>query len=285
MATRGELRARGLQALRAAGVAAPALDADVLLAHVAGVGKEALVAHPEAVLPPDAERRYDELLSRRARGEPVAYLRGYKEFYGITLGVDPRVLVPRPETEVLVDAVRAFAAGRQLSVVDVGTGSGAIAIALARSEPALRILATDLSADALAVARDNAAANGVAARITFLQGDLLAPVAEPVDCVAANLPYLPADALDDLSGLSGLFGDRAALAFEPRLATLAGPDGLDLIRRAAADLRRVLRPGGAAFFECDPPQVAALVQLLAPIGPTSVIPDLTGGDRVVAVRP
>lgn len=277
MATRGEVRARGLAALRAAGVASPALDADVLLAHVAGVGKETLVAHPEAVLPPDAERRYDELISRRARGEPVAYLRGYKEFHGVTLGVDPRVLVPRPETEVLVDAVRAFAAGRSLTVVDVGTGSGAIAIALARSEPALRILATDLSADALAVARDNAAANGVAARITFFQGDLLAPVAEPVDCVAANLPYLRADALDDLSG------DRAALAFEPRLATLSGPDGLDLIRRAAADLQRVLRPGGAAFFECDPPQVVALVRLLAPLGRTRVIPDLTGAGRVVGV--
>ncbi|GAC1456953.1 MAG: peptide chain release factor N(5)-glutamine methyltransferase [Candidatus Limnocylindrales bacterium] len=286
MATRGDLQARGRTALRSAGVASAALDADVLLAHVAGVGKEALVAHPEAALPPDAERRYDELISRRARGEPVAYLRGYKEFYGVTLGVDPRVLVPRPETEVLVDAVRAFAAGRSLTVVDAGTGSGAIAIALARSEPALRILATDISADALAVARDNAAANGVAARITFLQGDLLRPVAEPVDCVAANLPYLRADALDDLAGdLSGdRFGDRAALAFEPRLATLAGPDGLDLIRRAAADLPRVLRPQGAAFFECDPPQVAALLLLLAPIGPTSVLSDLTGADRVVAVR-
>jgi len=278
MATRRELQARGRTALRAAGIASAALDADVLLAHVAGVGKEALVAHPEAALPPDAERRYDELISRRARGEPVAYLRGYKEFYGVTLGVDPRVLVPRPETEVLVDAVRAFAAGRSLTVVDVGTGSGAIAIALARSEPALRIFATDISFDALAVARDNAAANGVATRITFLQGDLFSPVAEPVDCVAANLPYLRADALDDLSG------DRAALAFEPRLATLSGPDGLDLIRRAAADLPRVLRPGGAAFFECDPPQVAALLLLLAPIGPTSVLPDLTGADRVVAVR-
>lgn len=236
------------------------------------------MAHPEAAVPPDAERRYDGLISRRARGEPVAYLRGYKEFYGVTLGVDPRVLVPRPETEVLVDAVRTFAAGRPLSVVDVGTGSGAIAIALARSEPALRIIATDVSAEALEVARDNAAANGVTARITFLQGDLLAPVTGPVDCVAANLPYLRDDALDDLSG------DRAALAFEPRLATLSGGDGLDLIRRAAADLERVLRPGGAAFFECDPPQVGVLVGLLAPIGLTSVIPDLGGADRVVAVR-
>lgn len=278
MATRGEVRARGLATLRAAGVRAPALDADVLLAHVAGVAKEALVAHPDAALPPDAERRYDALISRRAGGEPVAYLRGYKEFYGVTFGVDPRVLVPRPETEVLVDAVRAFAAGRALTVLDLGTGSGAIAVALARSEPALRILATDVSAEALAVARENAAANGVAGRIELLEGDLFDPVTEPVDIVAANLPYLRADALHDLGG------DRASLAFEPQLATIAGADGLDLIRRAAADLPRVLRPGGAAFFECDPPQVAALVRLLAPLGQTSVIPDLAGADRIVAVR-
>jgi len=263
--------------LRAAGVPSPALDADVLLAHVGGVGKEVLVAHPNAELPADAAHRYDALVARRAAGEPVAYLRGYKEFYGVTLGVDPRVLIPRPETEVLVDAVRAFAAGRSLTVVDVGTGSGAIAIALARHEPALRIVATDISADALAVARENAAANGVAARIEFRQGDLLAPVSEPVDIVAANLPYLRADALDDLSG------DRSSLAFEPRSATVSGGDGLDLIRRAIAELPRVLAAGGAAFFECDPPQAAVLRTLAG--RPVRVLPDLAGLERVVVVGP
>lgn len=275
--TRGALRARGLAALRAAGTPQPALDADLLLAHVAGVGKEALVAHPEAPVPPEAGRRYEGLIARRARGEPVAYLRGYKEFYGVTLAVDPRVLVPRPETEVLVDAVRAFAAGRPIAVVDVGTGSGAIAIALARHEPALRIVATDLSAEALALARDNAAANGVARRIDFRLGDLLGPVAEPVDAVAANLPYLRADALDDLTG------DRAALAFEPRLATMAGDDGLALIRRAIADLPRVLAPGGAAFFECDPDQVEAIRALTG--RPVRALADLAGSERVVVIGP
>lgn len=277
MVTRGEARARALTILRAAGVPSPALDADVLLAHVAGVGKEALVAHPEAELSPDAARRYDALLARRASGEPVAYLRGYKEFYGLTLGVDPRVLIPRPETEVLVDAVRAFAAGRPLTVVDVGTGSGAIAIALARHEPALRILATDISPDALALARENAAANGVAGRIEFREGDLLAPVAAPVDIVAANLPYLRADALDDRSG------DRSSLAFEPRGATVSGDDGLDLIRRAIADLPRVLAPGGAAFFECDPPQAAVLGGIAD--RPVRILTDLAGRERVVVIGP
>lgn len=275
MVTRGELRARGLAALRAAGIPLPALDADVLLAHVVGVGKEALVAHPEAAVPPDAEQRYDALVARRAGGEPVAYLRGYKEFYGVTFGVDARVLVPRPETEILVDAVRDFAAGRPLTVVDVGTGSGAIAIALARHEPALRIIATDVSADALAVARDNAAANGVAARIAFRHGDLLGPISEPVDIVAANLPYLRVDALADRSP------DRAALSFEPRLATVAGADGLDLIRRAVADLPRILAPGGAAFFECDPPQVAAIRALTG--CPVRILTDLAGRERIVVI--
>lgn len=277
MVTRGEARARALTILRAAGVPSPALDADVLLAHVAGVGKEVLVAHPEAELPPDAARRYEALLARRAAGEPVAYLRGYKEFYGLTLGVDRRVLIPRPETEVLVDAVRAFAAGRPLTVVDVGTGSGAIAIALARHEPALRILATDISAEALALARENAAANGVADRIEFRQGDLLAPVAAPVDIVAANLPYLRADALDDRSV------DRSSLAFEPRGATVSGDDGLDLIRRAIADLPRVLAAGGAAFFECDSPQVAVLRTLAD--RPVRILADLAGRERVVVIGP
>lgn len=275
--TRGEARVRALTVLRAAGVPSPALDADVLLAHVAGVGKEALVAHPNAQLPRDAAQRYEALVARRAAGEPVAYLRGYKEFYGVTLGVDPRVLIPRPETEVLVDAVRAFAAGRPLTIVDIGTGSGAVAIALARHEPALRLIATDVSADALTVARENAAANGVAARIDFRQGDLLAPVTERVDVVVANLPYLRADALDDLSG------DRASLAFEPRTATVAGDDGLDLIRRAIAELPRVLSIGGAAFFECDPPQVAAVRALAG--GPVRIVPDLAGLDRIVIIGP
>jgi len=275
MPTRGELRARGFAALRAAGIPGPALDADVLLAHVVGVGKEALVAHPEAAVPPDAEQRYDALVARRAGGEPVAYLRGYKEFYGVTFGVDARVLIPRPETEILVDAVRAFAAGRPLTVVDVGTGSGAIAIALACHEPTLLIIATDVSADALAVARDNAAANGVAARIAFRQGDLLGPITEPVDIVAANLPYLRADALADRSP------DRAALTFEPRIATVAGTDGLDLIRRALADLSRVLAPGGVAFFECDPPQVDAIRALAG--RPVRVLTDLAGSERVVVL--
>ena len=255
---------------------APALDADVLLAHILDAPKEALVAHPEIALTATEASRYEAVIAKRAAGVPVAYLRGFREFYGLRFAVDERVLVPRPETEILVDAVRAHAAGRALTIVDVGTGSGAIAVALASSEPQLHVIATDISSGALAVARANAEANH--ARVELRMGDLLTPITERVDIVAANLPYLRDQDLEDLTG------DRASLAHEPRLATVAGPDGLVLVRRAIADLPRVLGPEGAAFFECDPPQVAAISALLSPLGAVEVLRDLAGLDRVVRLR-
>ena len=276
MPTRGEARARATERLRHAGAPTPALDADVLLAHVLGVEKESLVAHPEIVLTPGEVERVDAVIAKRADGVPVAYLRGFKEFYGLRFTVDPRVLVPRPETEVIVDAVRDHVGDRPLTVVDVGTGSGAIAVALAVRAPRLRVIATDVSAAALAVARVNAAAHG--AWIEFRQGDLLAPVTERVDVVAANLPYLRDDALADLAA------DRTSLAFEPRVATVAGPDGLALVRHAIADLPRVLAGDGAAFFECDPPQAEPIAALLRPLGSVDVLKDLAGLERVVRLR-
>jgi release factor glutamine methyltransferase len=206
--------------------------------------------------------------------EPVAYILGRKGFRRIELEVDPRVLIPRPETEHVVEAALELPFG--VRVVDVGTGSGAIAVALAVSAPRVRVIATDVSAAALVVARANATAHGV--RIDFRQGDLLAPVTERVDVVAANLPYLRDDDLEQLAG------ERTSLAFEPRVATVAGPDGLALVRHAIADLPRVLAPDGAAFFECDPPQVASISALLAPLGTVDVLKDLAGLDRVVRVR-
>src|SRR5712692_2422531 len=243
MRTWGAERALGTSRLRAAGIYTAALDADVLLAHVVGVAKETLYAHPDTELSHGARDRYRELVDRRGRGEPVAYLRGWKEFYGLRFAVDPRVLIPRPETETLVDAARELIGGRSLSVVDVGTGCGAIGIAIAAHERTVRVIATDVSRDALEVAEANALGNGVADRVDFRAGDLLGPVTERVDVVCANLPYLPDDALARLAG------ERSSLAFEPRVAVVAGGDGLDVIRRAIAQLPRVLAPGGAAFFE------------------------------------
>lgn len=256
-----------------------ALDADVLLAHVLGVGKEALYAHPERELSAAEGRRFHELVERRGRGEPVAYLRGFKEFYGLRFQVDPRVLIPRPETEVLVDAARERIAGRPLVIVDVGTGSGAIGVAIAAHEHRVRVIATDSSRDALFVAEANALANGVADRVEFRHGDLLAPITERVDLVCANLPYLRDDTVKEW------VGERSSLAFEPREAVVAGADGLGLIRRCVADLSRVLAPGGTALFECDPPQIAAVTEMLERVDlRTRTVRDLTGAERLVVAE-
>ena len=277
MTTWGEARRAAAERLRdGADPATAALDADVLLAFVLGVGKEQLFAHPERELGPEAEERLAGLVERRRAGEPVAYLRGFKEFYGQRFRVDRRVLIPRPETETLVEEARRFIAGRPLLAVDVGTGSGAIACSIALHERRTRVIATDLSADALAVAATNALALGVGERVELRQGDLLAPVAEKVDVVCANLPYLRAAALADLRG------ERTSLAFEPSVAVVAGVDGLDLVRRCIADLPRVLAAGGAAFFECDPPQAPVIASLLAQRGMrTRIVRDLAGSERVV----
>src|SRR5947207_3969127 len=161
--TWGEERDEAVAALRAAGIATASLDADVRLAHVLGVTKEMLYAHPDTEMSHGAERRYRDLIERRARGEPVAYLRGFKEFYGLRFTVDHRVLIPRPETETLVDAAREVIAGRTVTVADVGTGSGAVAVAIAAHEPTVHVIATDISVDALVVARGNTLRTGVAA--------------------------------------------------------------------------------------------------------------------------
>ncbi len=278
MPTWGEARTDATRLLRAgADPATAALDADVLLAFTLGVQKEELLAHPERTLSSDDDARFRGLIERRRAGEPVAYLRGWKEFYGQRFRVDPRVLVPRPETETVVEEARRFIAGRALTVVDVGTGSGAIACAIALSEPQVRVIAVDASRDALAVAETNALALGVADRVELRQGDLLAPIRERVELVCANLPYIREDEMQRLAG------GRTALAYEPRVAVVSGADGLDLIRRAIADLPRVLAPGGAAFFEVDPPQAAEVARLLERAGlRPRVVKDLAGDDRVVA---
>lgn len=277
MPTWAEARGAATARLRAApDPDTAALDADVLLAYVLGVGKEALFAHPERRLSPSEEERFEALVERRSRGEPVAYLRGFKEFYGLRFRVDPRVLIPRPETETLVDAARESIAGRALTVADVGTGSGAIAVAIAAHEQRVRVIATDVSREALAVAEANALACGVADRVEFRQGDLLDPIVERVDIVCANLPYLREDMVSEW------VGERTSLAFEPRVAVVAGPDGLDVIRRCVADLPRALAPSGAAFFECDPPQARSVAALLRSVGLRSrVVADLSGAERVV----
>ena len=281
MPTREDVRRAGISRLRSAGIATAVLDADLLLAHVIAARKEDVYAHPEAELTDWAARTYDDLVERRARGEPVAYLRGLKEFYGLPFVVDPHVLIPRPESEVLVqEAVRWAASREDVRICDLGTGSGAVAVAIAVELPRARVVGIDSSEEALALARENAMRHDVLDRVEFLAGDLLDPLRAPVDAVVANLPYLRTQEVERGAGTS--------IAFEPRGALDGGEDGLMVIRRAIVALPAYLAGDGAAFFECAPEQTEEVARLLVTTigGRTRVAQDLAGRERVVvAERP
>ena len=224
------------------GVDAPRLTAELLLAHALSCDRVRLYLDFDKPLGDPELGRYRELVRRRADGEPTAYLTGVREFHGHRLSVDARVLVPRPETELLVEAALAELAGRPegAAVLDLGTGSGALAIALALGRPGARVTAVDVSPGALTVARANAAALGAA--VTFLEGDLFAPLpaAAHFDLIVSNPPYVPAG---ELAGLS------REVRREPRLALDGGPDGLSVLRRLVAAAPRYLTPGGVLLLE------------------------------------
>jgi release factor glutamine methyltransferase len=285
----------GIERLRMAGSESPRLDAELLLGHALRVDRTALIAHSDAPVGADAAAAFEAGLVRRIAGEPVAYIRGFKEFHGIALSTDPRALIPRPETELLVDLVVASIVDRLISaprpagtpalrVIDVGTGAGTIVIALAvelrkrRIETDVSLIATDASPDALQLARENAVGHGVADRIQFELGDLVPWDATLFEIVAANLPYIPSG---ELPGLP------IAASFEPQMALDGGADGLDLVRRLIEQLGRVLRPEGAAFLEIGADQGPAVIEATADLLPgwrTTVIPDLSGHDRVARIE-
>ena len=267
--------------LRARGMATPWLDATVLLAHALGVSKERLFAVYPEPLPEDARFRFARLLACREAGEPVAYLRGYKEFYGRPFIVDRRVLIPRPETELLVDAALrqgdALAAERgSVALHDVGTGSGAIAVTVQLERPAWRVSASDLSPQAVAAARRNRDGLG-AGTLRLRVCDLLPPAPARWDLIAANPPYLTSAEVADLRRRGGP---------EPALALDGGDDGLGPSRRLAAAARGRLRPGGALILETGAERAAALGRCLERLGfaPAELQCDLAGLPRVLIAR-
>jgi release factor glutamine methyltransferase len=283
--TIGRAQLSATQRLREAGSLTAGLDAQLLLAHLLGQERSWLFTHHDQELTTDAANAYTELVARRAAGEPIAYLIGRRDFYDITLQVDPRVLIPRPETEFLVDGALDYIAAREekvkrMTVADIGTGSGAIALTVARHAPAARVIATDISADALEVAKANAAALGLSERVTFCQGDLLAALNERVHLIVANLPYINRA---DYATL-----DRDVLDHEPRLALEAGDDGLDLIRRLLADAPQHLLPNGLILLEIGYDQGPAVVDLTRTLIPAvrriDVEQDYAGLDRVVRIQ-
>lgn len=271
--------AAATERLGAAGGPSPRLDAEVLLRHRLGWDRARLfVALPDP-LPLDAARDYDALIARRAAGEPVAYIVGEREFMGLPLAVGPGVLVPRPETECLVEWVAArvrvapcrAGGGR---IVDVGTGSGAIALSLATLLPGARIVGIERSARALGYARANRARLGLAGRVALVQSDLLGPIGA-IDVIAANLPYLR------------VAQAHAGIAQEPAEALYAGEDGLDLYRRLLPQAAHLLPPAGLLAAEIDPDQSAAMVALCRAAFPHATITierDLAGLDRFVTVQ-
>lgn len=253
-------------------------DTDTLLLHVLEKTKSWLLAHSDEQLAASEASRYAELLERRYRGEPIQYIVGEAEFYGLPFRATPDVLIPRPETEHLVEkALEVAASFPAPRIVDVGTGSGCIAVALAHHLPQARITAIDLSAPALAIAEENAKRNGVALR--FLEGDLLTPVAgEHFDLIVSNPPYVP-------------LADRASLAVEvrdhePALALFAGPDGLEICRRLIPSAFAALVPGGFLLLEIGHGQSQAIAALLAASGfrQIELIPDLQSIPRVACAQ-
>lgn len=267
-------------ARRLAGTPETRLEISQMLARAIGQSREWLIANDDRAIDEEARRRFDAMLERRCCGEPLAYILGSAGFYGREFEVNSHVLVPRPETEHLIDDLRASVdAAGATTHLDVGTGSGAIAVTIAAELKNARVDAVDISNEALEVARRNARANGVEDRIAFFQGDLVEPVRERhYESIVANLPYVPT-------------ADIAAypdpVSYEPVLALDGGPDGLDLYRRLLANVPRMLRPGGIMYLEAAPPLMDGLVALARaafPHGKVTVGKDYGERERFVKVE-
>lgn len=258
------------------------LEAEVMLMNVMRLQRHDLFSQQETELTTQQEQALAQIMERRLMREPLAYILQYKEFYGVNLLVNPNVLIPRPETECLVEHALFMALmgmeTPELVIADVGTGTGAIAINLALHLPAARIFAVDCADEVLDVAAYNVRAHNVLDRVSLGKGDLLEPVPEPVDLVLANLPYIPSERIPNL---------QPEVRQEPQLALDGGPDGLDLIRRLLQQAPGKLKDNGIILLELDPEQVPAVESLareLFPAAELSVEKDLAQRDRIFVIN-
>ena len=285
MPTIAEALTRGSHKLDAAGIDQALLTAGLLLRFVLGVDRTYLLTRADEEIDQTRYRRYLSLIDRRAAGEPAQYLIGYQEFYGLDFVVSPDVLIPRPETEFLVERVLKLVDDHPLEsplIVDVGTGSGCIAVTLAVKLQQARVIATDVSRSALQIASTNAANHGVTDRIDFLEGDLLDPLdsrsVDAVDIVASNPPYVEERSRDELQ--------REVRDWEPQSALFGGADGLDFYRRLVIEARRYLKADGHLVLEVGYGQLDAIGEMLPGLGweVIDVIRDLQDIPRVLTLQ-
>lgn len=294
--------------MEAAEIGSPRLNAESLLMFVLGVNRAYLYAHPELELNPEEQTHYEDVIAQRATGMPAQYITGHQEFWGLDFVVSPAVLIPRPETEHLVETVLELAREQAplvpLKIVDVGTGSGCVAIALAHELPLAEVYGTDVSTAALDIATANAIRLQLAGRVQFLRRDLLRVVAMDADTlsvestlsaneqsktsaetelrnfdvVVSNPPYVAFSEADKVQ--------KSVRDFEPQVAVFAGNDGLDVIRRLAAQAHAALKPGGWLAMEIGYSMRDAVIELLCPTmwEDIRVVPDLQGIPRVIAAR-
>jgi len=263
----------------------PRLNAELLLAHSMGLSKEQLYIRLHDLMEKEKEERWEAFVRRRASGEPLQYILGRQEFWSIDLKVDPRVLIPRPETEHLVEEALAIltkiSSQKIPSVLELGTGSGAIAIALTKELPGLYMTATDLSIEALEVARENAKRAGVSHPIGFVRGDLLSPFrqGEVFDLILSNPPYLSEAEIESLS--------REIREYEPMMALLGGRDGLEFYKRVIPQIPSYLKKGGWLLLEVGHTQarrVFELIEQVSSFGELGTVRDLAGIERVVKAK-
>ncbi len=267
----GDFRARGLESAR--------LDAELLLGHALGLDRIRLIVEHQRPLAPGELSRYRDLIKRRRSGEPIAYILGVREFYALPIRVDARVLIPRPDTETLVEVALERTQSRSMfgNALDLCTGSGCVAIAFAHARRTWRVTGVDASPDALAVARDNALRLGTVPGVRFVDGDLYEPLAaERFELITANPPYIPDAEVEEL--------EPGIRDFEPRLALAGGSDGLSVIRRIVAGAPERLSPGGVLALEVGHDQAGRVSELFEQAGLSSIERrrDYGGHERVVS---